>query len=86
MIVAGNEVELREPPTDGISNVTFGPWSDSLLLSSSWDSVSILSNIKMVLFSVDSEFTSMMQLRTNSRPNGNFQVQSWTAASLQNPM
>lgn len=46
MIVAGNEVDLKEPPTDGISNVTFGPWSDSLLLSSSWDSVSIPLNIK----------------------------------------
>lgn len=39
MIKAGAEVEVRDPPTDGISAVKFGPCSDSLLLSSSWDSV-----------------------------------------------
>lgn len=34
-----NGVLLNEPPTDGISTVTFAPASD-LLLASSWDSVS----------------------------------------------
>ncbi len=36
-----NEVELKSPPTDGVSAVKFANDNDSLLLSSSWDTVSI---------------------------------------------
>lgn len=40
MSTAGaNEIQLSDPPTDGISSVCFAPASD-LLLASSWDSVS----------------------------------------------
>lgn len=37
MIKPGAEFELADPPTDGIASCKFGPWSDSLLLSASWD-------------------------------------------------
>ena len=38
MITSGSEIEIRDSPTDGISAVKFGHFSDTLLIVSSWDS------------------------------------------------
>jgi len=39
MIPVGTQVELSDPPKDGISSLSFGSDTDSSLLVSSWDSV-----------------------------------------------
>jgi hypothetical protein len=36
------QIELKDPPNDGISNVCFHPTDPDCLLVSSWDKVSFL--------------------------------------------
>mgnify|MGYP003876626679 CR=1 FL=1 len=39
MAATASNVQLKQPPTDGVTSVTFSPTSPSMLLVSSWDTV-----------------------------------------------
>lgn len=46
MMKAGSEIELKHPPTDGISSLRFSPHNDTQLLSTSWDGQLYLHDVR----------------------------------------
>ena len=44
------EFELRDPPKDGVSSLNFSQFSNNLLLSTSWDKVSCIVVVVVVVW------------------------------------